>query len=131
MSATAEWVNLKTAEDPKYTQTWADLMGKFETAVIEGLRERYPSAHPVQAGASAVTVVVTPHRFQMGKLIPFVLPPTIMDVNLVWQFNGQVTDEISYSRSYPVSVVQPSVFNHIHPVGVQIGEHASRFLMSR
>jgi hypothetical protein len=128
---TAEWVALKVAEDAKYTATWADLMGKFEAAVIEGMRSRFPSAHPVQAGASPVTVVVTPHRFQMGKLIPFVLPPTIMDVNLVWQFNGQVTDEIAVTHSYPVSLVQPSVFNHIGPVGSQVGSHAARFLSSR
>ena len=128
---TAEWVNLKTAEDPKYTQTWADLMGKFEAAVIEGMRSRFPTAHAVQAGASPVTVVVTPHRFQLGKLIPMYMPPTLMEVNLVWQFNGQATDEIGIVHSYPVSLVQPSVFNHITPVGNQIGSHAARFLSTR
>jgi hypothetical protein len=54
-----------------------------------------------------------------------------MDVNLVWQFNGQVTDEIAVTHSYPVSLVQPSVFNHIGPVGSQVGSHAARFLSSR
>ena len=41
---------------------------------------------------------------------------------------GDDTDEIALVRSYPASITQPSVFNHIHHVGRQIGEAAGRFL---
>jgi hypothetical protein len=129
--AVGDFVAAKTAEDPKYPQTWADLLGRFETAVIDGMRHHNPHARAVQAGGpTPVMLIVQPRTFQLGKFIPFAQPNTVMDVELVWQVNGQVTDEIGVKRAYPPSITQPSVFNHIGPVGEGIGQTAGKFLDS-
>jgi hypothetical protein len=127
----ADFMAAKTAEDAKYPETWANLTGKFEAAVLDGIKGSYPTAHPLTAGPAAVTMVVTPHTFKMGKFIPFVMPPTMIDASLVFQVNGQATDEISMMRSYPSSVTQPSVFNHIGYVGNQFGQAGARMLSSK
>lgn len=127
----ADWVTSKTNEDAKYPETWADLKGRFEGAVVEGMRFQFPSAHPVQAGASGVVMVVQVRSFRLGKFIPFVMPPTVMETSLVFQVGGQATDEISLVRSYPASLTQPSVFNHIPYVGNAIGRAGGSFLDSK
>jgi hypothetical protein len=127
----ADWVSLKTAEDANYPATWADLKGRFEAAVVQGMRNQFPSAHPVQTGVTPVTMVVQVHTFKLGKFIPFVMPPTIMDASLVFQVQGQTTDEISMVRSWQPSITQPSVFNHIPYVGEQFGAMGARFLASK
>ncbi len=127
----ADWVNLKTAEDAKYPETWADLKGKYEAAVLEGLRTQIPGAHLVSTGAGAVQMVVTPRKFKLGKFIPFVLPPTLMEGGIVFIVGGQPTDEISLTRSYPVSITQPSVFNHINPLGREFGYAGGKLLTSK
>jgi hypothetical protein len=127
----ADWVNVKTAEDAKYPTTWADLKGRFEAAVVEGMRVQFPSAHPVQAGANGVVMVVQVHSFKLGKFIPFALPPTGMEASLIFQVGGQATDEISLVRSYPSSITQPSVFNHIPYVGNAFGRAGGQLLSSK
>jgi hypothetical protein len=107
------------------------LKGRFEASVIEGMRSRFPSAHPVQTGATPVTMVVQVHTFKLGKFIPFVMPPTLMDASLVFQLNGQATDEISMARSWQPSIAQPSVFNHIPYVGEAFGQAGASFLASK
>lgn len=127
----ADWTAAKTAEDAKYPETWNDLMGKFEAAVLDGIKGSYPTAHPVAAGPAAVTMVVTPKTFKMGKFIPFVMPPTMIDSSLVFQVGGQTTDEIKMMYSYPSSLTQPSVFNHISHVGRNFGAAGGRMLNSK
>lgn len=125
------WTDLKTAEDPKYPETWADLKGRFENAVLEGVRVQYPGAHPVAAGQGQAVMVIRPQTFQLGKFIPFVMPPTVINSNIAFDVGGQITDEINITRSYPASVTQPSVFNHIGHVGQAIGRVGGAFLESR
>jgi hypothetical protein len=127
----ADWVTSKTNEDAKYPTTWADLKARFEGAVVEGMRFQFPSAHPVQAGTNGVVMVVQVHSFRLGKFIPFVMPPTVMEASLVFQVGGQATDEISMVRSYPASITQPSVFNHIPYVGDAFGRAGGSFLSSK
>lgn len=122
------WKASKTAEDAKYADTWADLMGKYEAAVIEGMRNEVPSAHPLAQGPGDVTVTIRPNKFGLGKYIVVSAWPTTMDVVIAAHAGeGENTDEIQLVRSYPASVTQPSVFNHISHVGRQIGEAAGRF----
>lgn len=127
----ADWVSAKTAEDAKYPDTWADLKGRFEEAVLTGLRSQYPGAHSASAGQGDVVMVVQVRQFKLGKLIPFVLPPTVMDAELIFQVGGQATDEISLMRSYPSSLTSPSVFNHIGPVGQQFGAAGGKLIASK
>lgn len=127
----AAWMAEKTAAEASYPTTWADLKGKFEAAVLEGLQGEYPSAHPVANGPGAVTVVVQVHTFKLGKFIPMVMPPTIMDASIAFQVGGQTTDEISLVRSYPSSLTQPSVFNHIPSVGRQLGQAGGKLIASK
>lgn len=129
----SEWVTQKSAEDVQYPNTWADLKGRLEAAVLEGLRDQVPLAQPlgpsVAPGVAVLTVQV--HGFRLGKFVPVVLPPTVVQAGLVWQVGGQVADEIFVERSFPSSILAPSVFNHIGPVGQRIGETAGRFLISK
>jgi len=46
-------------------------------------------------------------------------------------FANRGADEIALTRSYPSSLVQPSVFNHISPVGEQLGAAGGRLLASK
>lgn len=127
----ADWVAVKTGEDAKYPETWADLKSRFEGAVLDGLRSQYPSAHSVTAGPGDTVMVVQVRSFKLGKFIPFVLPPTIMDAEIMFQVGGQTTDEISLARSYPSSIAAPSVFNHIVPVGQQLGAAGGKLIASK
>ena len=123
-----QWKAAKIAEDAKYADTWADLMGKYEAAVIEGMRNEVPSAHPLAQGPGDVTVTIRPNKFGMGKYIVVSSWPTTMDVVIAAHAGeGDNTDEIQLMRSYPASITQPSVFNHISHVGNQIGQAAGRF----
>lgn len=125
------WLDVKTAEDPKYPETWADLKGRFENAVLNGVRVQYPGAHMVSSGQGQAVMVVRPQSFQLGKFIPFYNPPTVINANLGFDVGGQITDEINVTRMYPASVTQPSVFNHIGHVGDGIGRLGGAFLESR
>lgn len=128
-----QWKAEKTAEDAKYPETWADLTNRFETAVLEGVREKYPNAHLASQGGGDVTLTIRPSRFGMGKYIVVSSWPTVMDVVIGGKAGdaAENSDEIQLVRSYPASITQPSVFNHISPVGRQIGSAAGRFLASK
>jgi hypothetical protein len=126
----AAWVAEKTAEDAKYESTWADLKGRFEAAVLEGVRANFPKAQLAKGGESLV-MQIQPEIFKMGKFIPYVLPPTKIDARIVFLSGGNATDEIQLMRSYSPSLVQPSVFNHIGPVGQAIGRAGGSLLASK
>jgi hypothetical protein len=126
------WKAEKTAEDAKYPETWNDLMGKFEGAVLAGIRDEFPSAHAAAQGPGDVTLTIRPTTFGMGKYIVVTAWPTVMDVVIgARPGEGENTDEIEVKRSYQASLYQPSVFQHITPVGTQIGQAAGRFLASK
>ena len=126
-----DWMTVKTAEDANYPSTWADLKGRFEASVVQGLRRQFPSAHAVQAGPGSPVMVVEVHSFKLGKFIPFVMPSTVMEASLIFQVGGQATDEIALTRSYPASLTQPSVFNHIPWVGEAFGRAGASLLASK
>lgn len=127
-----QWKQEKTAEDANYPQTWADLMGKFESFFLEGMKEQVPSAHPVSAGPGDVTVTIRPTKFGLGKYIVVSSWPTLMDVNIgAHAGEGADTDEIRTARSYPASITQPSVHQHIGHVGKQLGHVAGKFITSK
>lgn len=127
-----QWKAEKTAEDANYAKTWEDLMGKFENSFLEGMRGQVPSAHAVSAGPGDVTVTIRPTKFGMGKYIVVSSWPTLMDVNIgAHAGEGADTDEIRTARSYPASITQPSVHQHIGYVGQQLGQVGGRFIASK
>ena len=126
-----DWMTAKTAEDPRYPTTWADLKGRFEAAVVRGMQAQFPSAHAVQAGPGSPVMVVEVHSFRLGKFIPFVMPPTVLEASLIFQVGGLATDEIALTRSYPASITQPSVFNHIPWIGDAFGRAGGSLLSSK
>jgi len=128
-----EFKAAKIAEDPKYAETWSELITKFESFTLEGLKASYPNAHPASMGGGDVTVTVRPNKFGMGKYIVVSAWPTTMDVVVAAKAGdaGDNTDEIQFMRSYPASVTQPSVHQHIGHVGQQIGQVAGKFLGSK
>lgn len=127
----AQWMEIKTKDDAKYPETWADLMSRFENAVMQGLRIQFPAAKLASQTPGAVTLVVQPRQFRLGKWAPFVNTQTFMDVVLDWQMNNAPTDSIEVLRAYPASVTQPSVFNHVPHVGEGVGRLAGQFLDSK
>ncbi len=128
-----EFKAAKLAEDPKYAETWSELISKFESFTLEGLKGSFPNAHPASMGRGDVTVTIRPNKFGMGKYIVVSSWPTVMDVVVAAHAGeaGDNTDEIQFQRSYPASMTQPSVFQHIGYVGQQIGQVTGRFLSSK
>jgi hypothetical protein len=125
-----EWVKLKSAEETSYAATWSDVKGRFEGAVLEGLRLQFPGTHPVQSGPGSPTVTVVVHSFTLGQWVPFSMP-TVIEVSLSFRVAELVTDEINLVRSHPPSLNEPSVFTHVPHVGVDIGRAGGRFLASK
>ncbi len=127
----ADFVQSKLREDPAYNKTWSDLKAKFEVNVLDGLRVEYPPAKPLGTGAPPqVVLIVQPRSLQMGKYIYVTSTPTVVDAELLYQVGGQVTDELMVRRAISASMVMPSVFQHISPVGQGIGRAAGAYLNS-
>ncbi|MFO0594889.1 MAG: hypothetical protein U0228_06285 [Myxococcaceae bacterium] len=124
----SQWMELKTKEDPKYPETWANLMGKFETGVMSTFSSGFAGAHLATQSPGAAQVIVSVKTFQMGKYIVIGQIPTVMNVHIQGKVGEAVTDEIMITRSFPASVVQPSVFNHVPHVGEQVGNVAAQFM---
>lgn len=122
----------KLKEDPKFEETWNELITKFESYTIEGMKGSVPSAHAASAGPGDVTVTIRPVTFGMGKYIVVSSWPTTMNV-VVGSHAGEGadTDEIQFMTSYPSSSVQPSVHQHIGHIGQQIGQQVGRFFNSK
>src|SRR5688572_2538765 len=99
-------------------------MSSFENAVMQVFGMQFPSSKLAAQPPGAVTLVVQPRQFRLGKWAPFVNTQTFMDVVLEWQMNNAPTDQIEVLRAYPANVTQPSVFNHIPHVGEGVGRLA-------
>jgi len=127
------WVADKTAEDPEYPITWADLLGRLESHYVRGLKDVAEATVSVagergDGGASeGVGLDVHVVSMELGKWIPFALPPTIVDVRMVWNVDGRATDEIGASARMSPSAIYASVFQHIGPVGQRLGRIGAEF----
>ena len=129
-----EWVARKLQKEPEYRTTWADLKGRFEKGVLEGVQDRFSGGaivRPASAGdvpPGAVVLQVQVRRFQLGQYIPFVLPPTILKVELIYLAGGQVTDEIAVERAAGHDIIQPSVFSVISGLSRSVGDAGGAYL---
>lgn len=127
-----QFVASRLAEDPKYANTWADLMSRFEGSTLEQLRAQIPSAHLASQGPGDVTITFRPNTLKMGKYIVVSSWPTSMNVSIgAHAGEGPDTDEIQITRAYPASVTQPSVFNHVPHIGQAVGAVAGQFIASK
>lgn len=132
--AETDWVTRKTEEDADYPTTWADLKGRLESAYGQGflasakVGRMAPLGEAPQAGEGVL--IVRPTTFKLGKYIPFVMPNTVVDANVSFVIDGQETDVIRVVAAQAPSIVSPSVFNHIGPVGNRLGNNSGRFFVA-
>ena len=127
-----EWKASQTAKDPNYGTTWMELTKKFEDFTMQQIKASFPSAHPAAEGAGDVTVTVRPTVLGMGKYIVVSAWPSTMTARVgAHAGEGMDTDEIELRASYPASVTQPSVFQHIGHLGQTIGSQTASFLNSK
>ncbi len=127
-----QWKAEQLAKDPAYQTTWDDLITKYESYFLQGLKRAVPGAHPAAEGPGDVTLTVKPQSLTMGKYV--VVARTATSVTTLVSAHageGEDTDIISMTASYPASVTQPSVFQHIGHVGENLGAQTGRFLESK
>ena len=127
-----EWKASQTAKDPNYGTTWMELTKKFEDFTMQQIKASFPSAHPAAEGAGDVTLTVRPTMLGMGKYIVVSSWPSTMTARVAAHAGeGADTDEIEVRASYPASVTQPSIFQHIGHLGQTVGSQAGKFLQSK
>ena len=120
-------------EDREGAGVRADLTVKFEDAVLSGLKRRFPKAHLATEGEGDVTLTFRPLHLRMGKYIGIAEWPTVMEAVIGARPAGAAedTDEIWYEHGYEASIIQPSIFQHIGPVGHAFGVVAGDFLNAK
>jgi hypothetical protein len=128
----AQWVAEKSAEEPAYQQTWADLKSKWETSVMEGLAAGSPvpvtrsTGTPVAADAADVTIQL--NRLQIGKYIVVAAKASAVEVTDTWARGGQIVDVIRTKSAITPSLMQPSIFQHVVFMGKNTGKVSGKFL---
>ncbi len=129
----ATWVKKKSENDADYPKTWADLKNRLEAAFVTSFRgvagvgERGNLGAPTSGGEAALVVQVK--EIGIGKYIPFYAPPTKANANAVFKIGDQETDGVVVGGASAHSLTSPSVFQHIEPVGSQMGNTAGRFFV--
>ena len=129
----AAWVKKKTEEDADYAKTWEDLKNRLEAAFVTSFRgaagvgERGNLGDRTSAGEAALVVQVK--EIAVGKYIPFYAPPTRANADAVFKVDGEATDGVVVGGASSHSLRRPSVFQHIEPVGSQMGNTAGRFFL--
>jgi hypothetical protein len=125
----------KTAEDPAYPKTWADLLAAFEDNFILELRSGWGQVTVVpqgqQAPATSADLNVVVSELEIGHFIPFATRRTEVKVAMRWSVNGQLAHVQDEQDSFKPSLRVPSVFQHIKPIGQQLGRAAARFMRSK
>lgn len=127
-----EWKAKQTEKDPNYPATWTELTGKFENFFLQGLKRSAPGAHLASEGPGDITITVRPQSLQMGKYIVVARSSSAVNATIAAGPDAaSPSDEITVVSSYPASVTQPSVFQHIGYIGEDIGAQTGRFLDSK
>ncbi len=127
-----EWKKSQLEKDAEYEKTWSDLTAKFENFFMQGLKGQVPGAHPAAEGAGDITITVKPQTMNMGKYIVVARSSSAVNANILAGPDAAApTDEIIVVNSYPASVTQPSVFQHIGYIGENLGMQTGRFLQSK
>lgn len=127
-----EWKTQQTAKDPGYPGTWNELMGKFETFYMNGIKSQVPGAHLASEGGGDITLTVKPQTLNMGKYVVVAQSSSAVNANVTAGPDAAApSDEITVVSSYSASVTQPSVFQHIGYIGENLGSQTGRFLQSK
>ncbi len=128
-----EWKAAQREKDANYDTTWDELFKKFEDYFIQGVQQSVPGARAAAEGAADVTITVKPQSMSMGKYV--VVARTSTSVNTIVGARAgegaEDSDEISMMATYPASITQPSVHQHIGHVGQNLGQQTGRFLSGK
>jgi hypothetical protein len=128
----AQWVAEKSAEEPNYQTTWAELKAKWESVYLEGLASQSPvpvtrsNGAPAPGNAADLTVTLT--HLQVGKYMVVASKASTVNVTHTWSRNGQVVDEIRTNSAINPNLYQPSIFQHVGNMGKQSGAYGGKFL---
>lgn len=127
------WMEVKTAKEADYPTTWADLMDRWEQAVLAGFDAE--GGGPVALGTfdtplreGEVRMVVKPRTFNMGKYIVIGATYTAFDTEMSFTNGSEPKDVIVTEASRQASAYQPSVFQHVGPVGDRLGRNAAAYV---
>lgn len=132
----AEWLAAKTAEDPAYPTTWADLKSRFEESFLQSFAggAAVPISRFVEGVAPPPTgavLKVSMSEFQLGKYIPFATQQSSISTAQTWWRNEQMVQSSATSASFMPGITTPSVFQHVGPIGQQSGQQTARTLRDR
>ena len=112
-----EFVQGKLVKYPDYPTTWAELKKQLEV-----------NFGPPGPGVHAT---VFPTALTIGHYMLIAATPTTIDATIAFTVNGQPADEIAVTRSEPASAFRPTVFAHVPPIAVYMGQATNRFVQSK
>ena len=125
-----EFVQGKLVKYPDYPTTWAELKQQLEVNFINGFAE-WPGGVGAGPPGPGVHAIVFPTALTIGHYMVVAATPTTIDANILFTVNGQPADEIAVTQSEPASAFRPTVFAHVPPIGVYLGQVTSRFVQSK
>jgi hypothetical protein len=122
----------KTAEDPTYPKSWAQLTASLEDNVMQGLQSGWGSVRRIPPGEKAADteaeLTVAFASLHIGHYIPFAASNTEVRAALRWAVKGQVAEVQQASGQYPPTLREPSVFQHVKSIGKTLGEAGAGFM---
>lgn len=125
------WMKKKTAEDAEYPKTWLDLQGRWEEAFRLGYSETGGVAEAgtleTQVENGACKLVVKVLTFTMGKYFVVSSTATAMETEIEFIVDSEVSDVIATQAAQAAGAFNPSVFQHVKPVGTKLGQAAGKY----
>ena len=125
-----EFVQGKLVKYPEYPTTWAELRQQLEVNFINGFAE-WPGGVGAGPPGPGVHATVFPTALTIGHYMVIAATPTTIDATVAFTVNGLPADEIALTRSEPASAFRPTVFAHVPPIGVYMGQATNRFVQSK
>ena len=126
-----EFVQGKLVKYPDYPTTWADLKKQLEVNFMNGLAAEWPPGVGFGPPGPGVHATVFPTALTIGHYMLIAATPTTIDATIAFTVNGQPADEIAVTRSEPASAFRPTVFAHVPPIAVYMGQATNRFVQSK
>jgi hypothetical protein len=124
----------RVSEDAAYAKTWDDFTASFEDNFMNGLQTNWGSVVLLKPDEKApdttAELVVGVSTIEMGKYIPMFTSKTEVVLALRWLAKGTVAFVDRAIRDQTPTITTPSVFQHIKPIGRELGSDAA-FLMRK
>lgn len=129
----AQWVAAKTAEDPAYPTTWADLKSRWENYFMQALTSSSPvpvsravAGQPVPDTTAGLNVQFT--QLEIGKWAYVTTTDSSIDAMHVWSRSGQVVQQNPHQTRFHPSMTNNSIFRQIDELSKGQGQAAGGWL---